>query len=131
MRGRAGLLRENRERKAARHHANALSKHVAWAGKTWERRLEAEREAESWERQKCNVIEVPGLTQRSEVILKHLHRLSQSEKPEFLVECPVPWKVDRRWRRPRKWSRPFSGALASSRLVFYRRSCVGWGRMYP
>ena len=86
LRGKSGLLGENKERKAARHYAKALSNHVASAGRNWERRLGAERQSETWNREKRDVIEVPGLTQRSETILKHLDALPQAEKPKFLEQ---------------------------------------------
>lgn len=52
--------------------------HVAYAAETWERRLEAERQSEVWKREKCDVIEVPGLTQRSEDILKQAEGLREA-----------------------------------------------------
>ncbi|WP_457588951.1 Ti-type conjugative transfer relaxase TraA [Ensifer canadensis] len=86
LRGRTGLLGDNKDRKASRHYAKALSHHVASAGRTWERRLEAERRSEKWNRERRDVVEVPGLTPRSEAILKQLDGLSQSEKPKFLEQ---------------------------------------------
>ncbi|MBP1862185.1 Ti-type conjugative transfer relaxase TraA [Rhizobium herbae] len=86
LRGKSGLLGENKERRAARHYANALSNYVASAGRTWERRLEAERQSETWNREKRDVVEVPGLTQRSEAILKQLDGLSHAEKPKLLEQ---------------------------------------------
>lgn len=86
LRGKAGLLGENKERKTARHYAKALGHHVASAGQTWERRLEAECQSETWNREKRDVIEVPGLTQRSEAILKQLDGLSHADKPKFLEQ---------------------------------------------
>ncbi len=84
--GKVGLLGENRQRKAARHYAIALSNHVAAAGLTWERRLEAERQSETWHREKRDVVEVPGLTSRSEELLKQFDTLSQADKPKFLEQ---------------------------------------------
>ncbi|MDH0126959.1 BID domain-containing protein [Brucella intermedia GD04153] len=84
--GKVGLLGENRQRKAARHHAIALSNHVVSAGQVWERRLEAERQSETWNREKRDVIEVPGLTSSSEALLKQLDGLPQAEKPKFLEQ---------------------------------------------
>ncbi|MGF6178273.1 Ti-type conjugative transfer relaxase TraA [Ensifer sp. 4252] len=86
LRGKTGILGDNKERKAARHCAKALGNHVAWAAETWERRLEAERQSEKWSREKRDVVEVPGLTPRSEAILKQLDGLSQAEKPKFLEQ---------------------------------------------
>ncbi|WP_455270900.1 Ti-type conjugative transfer relaxase TraA [Rhizobium herbae] len=84
LRGKSGILGENKERKAARHFAKSLSNHVASAGRTWERRLQAERQLETWNRENRDVVEVPGLTQRSEAILKQLDGLPQADKPKFL-----------------------------------------------
>ncbi|WP_183715934.1 MULTISPECIES: Ti-type conjugative transfer relaxase TraA [unclassified Rhizobium] len=84
--GKVGLLGENRQRKAARHYSTALSNHVAAAGLSWERRLEAERQSETWHREKRDVVEVPGLTSRSEELLKQFDALSQADKPKFLEQ---------------------------------------------
>jgi Ti-type conjugative transfer relaxase TraA len=84
LRGKVGLLGKNRERKAAEHYAKALSHHVASAIKTWERRLEAERRSETWKREKQDVIEVPGLTARSEGVLRQLDATPRAEKEAFL-----------------------------------------------
>ena len=84
--GKVGLLGENRQRKAARHHATALGNHVAAAGLTWERRLETERQSETWSREKRDVVEVPGLTKRSEELLKQFDALSQADRPKFLEQ---------------------------------------------
>ncbi|MFK0167041.1 Ti-type conjugative transfer relaxase TraA [Rhizobium sp. NPDC090279] len=84
--GKIGLLGENRQRKAARHYSTALSNHVAAAGLTWERRLEAERQSETWHREKRDVVEVPRLTKRSEELLKQFDTLSQADKPKFLEQ---------------------------------------------
>ncbi|OEC96893.1 Ti-type conjugative transfer relaxase TraA [Rhizobium sp. YK2] len=86
LRGKSGFLGDNKERKTARHHARALSHHVASAGQVWERRLDAERQSETWNRERRDVIEVPGLTPRSEALLKQLDGLPQAEKPKFLEQ---------------------------------------------
>ncbi|WP_457662581.1 Ti-type conjugative transfer relaxase TraA [Sinorhizobium medicae] len=86
LRGRAGLLGENRERKEARHFAPAIGNHVAAAAETWTRRLTAEREAETWQREKRDVVEVPGLTPRSETMLKQLDSLPHVQKAQFVDE---------------------------------------------
>jgi len=84
MRGKVGLFGENKERKAARHHARALRSHVVASAETWERRLEEERKSEIWKREKQDVIEVPGLTRRSEAILKQLDGQSPEDKATLL-----------------------------------------------
>lgn len=85
LRGRSGLLGDSRDRKAARHQARALAHHIASIGQRWERWLEAERSSETWKREKRDVIEVPGLTKRSEAILREFDALPQAERPQFLA----------------------------------------------
>lgn len=82
LRGKVGFLGENRERKAARRYVRAFRSHAVAAAETWERRLEDERQSEIWKRDKQDVIEVPGLSRRSEVILKQLDGLSQADRPK-------------------------------------------------
>jgi len=84
LRGKAGLFGENKERKEARHYARAFRSHVVAVAETWERRLEEERRSEIWKREKQDVVEVPGLSRRSEVVLKQLDALTQADKPKFL-----------------------------------------------
>lgn len=84
LRGKAGLLGENRERKEARRVAGALSARVGYAGQHWTRRYEQAADSERWKREKQDVIEVPGLSHRSEALLKQLDRLDDAEKPAFL-----------------------------------------------
>ncbi|MBZ7927127.1 Ti-type conjugative transfer relaxase TraA (plasmid) [Ensifer adhaerens] len=86
LRGRAGLLGENKDRKAARQFARALGNLVEAAAETWTRRLKAERDAETWQRENKDVVEVPGLTERSESILKQLDQLPQAQKAQFVEE---------------------------------------------
>lgn len=86
LRGSQGMLGENRERKHARHCAGALGQHVAFAAQTWERRVEAERLSETWRREKQDVVEVPGISRRSEALLKQLQGLSQVESVKFLEQ---------------------------------------------
>jgi Ti-type conjugative transfer relaxase TraA len=84
LRGKVGLFGENKERKAARHSVRAFRRHAVAAAETWERRLEEERRSEIWKREKQDVIEVPGLSRRSEEVLKQLDGVSQADKPNFL-----------------------------------------------
>lgn len=60
---------------AAYVYAKALSSHVASDGHPRERRVEAERASETWKREMQDVIEVPGLSRRSEAILRQLDGL--------------------------------------------------------
>ncbi len=84
LRGRSGLLGDSSDRKVARHHARALGHHIVSIGQRWERWLDAERRSETWKREKRDVIEVPGLTKRSEAMLKELDALPHAEKAQFL-----------------------------------------------
>lgn len=86
LRGKEGLFGDNKDRKAARHYAKALGHHVGSAAKTWTRRLEAERQSETWQRENRDVVEVSGLTKCSEDILKQFDALPQAERPKFLAE---------------------------------------------
>ncbi len=86
LRGKAGFFGDNKERKAAQLHSMALGLHVASAANTWSRRLEAERNSETWQRQNRDVVEVPGLAKRSEGILRQFDALPQAERPRFLTE---------------------------------------------
>ncbi|MEC9461804.1 MAG: Ti-type conjugative transfer relaxase TraA, partial [Pseudomonadota bacterium] len=84
LRGKTGLLGENRERKEARRVAGALSAHVKYAGQHWTRRYEQAASSEQWKREKQDVIEVPGLSPRSEALLKQFDTLAYADKPAFL-----------------------------------------------
>lgn len=64
--------------------AGALSAHVKYAGQHWTRRYEQAADSERWKREKQDVIEVPGLSARSEALLKQLDGLAYAEKPAFL-----------------------------------------------
>lgn len=113
LRGKAGLFGENKERKAARHYARAFRSHVAYAAETWERRLEEERQSEIWKREKQDVIEVPGLSQRSEVILKQLDGLPQEDRPKSFEKLAGTPEGSRRSRRRRRLHGRLSGGSAA------------------
>lgn len=84
--GKTGILGDNRERKAAQKFAKALGNHVRRAAETWQRRLTAERESETWNREKRDVVEVPGLSPQSERILSQLDSLPYPDKPAFIAQ---------------------------------------------
>jgi Ti-type conjugative transfer relaxase TraA len=84
LRGKAGFMGENRERKEVRRVAGAFSAHVGYAAQHWTRRYEQAADSEQWKRDKRDVIEVPGLSPRSEALLKRLDGLDHVEKPAFL-----------------------------------------------
>lgn len=84
LRGKNGLFGDNAERKQALSRAQGLSNHVGYAAKTWERRLDDARRSEEWQREKRDIVEVPGLTPKSEAILKAFDQLEHEQKPQFL-----------------------------------------------
>ncbi|WP_420832212.1 Ti-type conjugative transfer relaxase TraA [Rhizobium cauense] len=85
LRGKAGFFGNDSHRKAAHHYSKPLGHHVASAAKTWTHRLDEERQSEAWHRRNRDVVEVPGLTMRSENILKQLDALPLEKKQRFLT----------------------------------------------
>ncbi|UJW76032.1 Ti-type conjugative transfer relaxase TraA [Rhizobium sp. SL42] len=91
LRGRAGLLGDDVERKRARRAAVGLGMQVEHLSNSWERRVSDAYQSELWKREKQDVIEIPGLSPRSEAILKQLDSTERSERAkvlEKLVETP-------------------------------------------
>ncbi|MDI7862378.1 Ti-type conjugative transfer relaxase TraA [Rhizobiaceae bacterium n13] len=84
LRGKSGIFGDNAERKAARFYAKGLGHHIASAADTWSRRRTEERDSETWSREKQDVVEVPGLSSRSERILREFDALAQVDKKAFL-----------------------------------------------
>lgn len=82
--GKTGLFGDSSQRKQARSLAHGLSSHVGHAAQTWERQLNATRQSETWQRQKRDIVEVPGLSPKSEVILKTFDRLDHDQRQSFL-----------------------------------------------
>ncbi|WP_313602455.1 Ti-type conjugative transfer relaxase TraA [Rhizobium sp.] len=82
--GKTGMFGDNSQREAARNAATALGAQVGSAVYAWERHLDWGRESETWKREKQDVIEVPGLTPRSERILSNLDAAPHEEKSAFL-----------------------------------------------
>ncbi|WP_418137348.1 Ti-type conjugative transfer relaxase TraA [Agrobacterium sp. El2ro-1b] len=86
LRGKSGILGDSRERKEALHYARSVASLVETTARTWERQLEATRRSETWQREKCDTVEVPALTARSEEILTRLDALPYSEKPGYVKQ---------------------------------------------
>lgn len=84
LRGKSGLFGNNRERKEALYYAGSVARLVRSAAQDWRRHLERERKSETWDRKRCDVVEVPALTPRSEEILTHLDALPYAQKPGFV-----------------------------------------------
>ena len=86
LRGTSGLLGDNKERKAALHYAKAVSSHIGYASTAWERQLGSAREVEQWQREKRDVVEVPGLTPRSAEIIAQVERTPIEKRGQFIAE---------------------------------------------
>ncbi|KIV66983.1 Conjugal transfer protein traA [Rhizobium sp. UR51a] len=86
LRGKSGLFGKSKERKEALQYARSLSAHIGYVSDAWERRLGEERESEQWQRDKRDVIEVPGLTSRSAEILAQVERMPVEKRGQFTAE---------------------------------------------
>ncbi|UYZ10718.1 Ti-type conjugative transfer relaxase TraA [Agrobacterium salinitolerans] len=86
LRGKSGLFGNNKERKEALQYARSLSAHIGHVSEAWERRLGEERESEQWQRDKRDVIEVPGLTSRSAEILAQVEKMPVEKRDKFIAE---------------------------------------------
>lgn len=86
LRGKSGLLGDNRERKEARHYAKAVASHIGAASEGWERRLGEVRESETWQRDKRDVVEVPGLTPRSAELIAKVDKLPVEKRGQFIAD---------------------------------------------
>ncbi|WP_245445361.1 Ti-type conjugative transfer relaxase TraA, partial [Agrobacterium rosae] len=86
LRGTSGMFGDNKERKLARSFAHGMSNHVGYAAETWTQRLKAERQSETWKRERQDVVVVPGLTRASQALLERFDSLSQADRPVFLKQ---------------------------------------------
>jgi len=86
LRGKSGMFGDNKERKAALHYAKAVASHIGYSSETWERRLGEERASEQWQREKRDVVEVPGLTPRSAEILDRVDKVSINKRDQLIDE---------------------------------------------
>jgi hypothetical protein len=84
VRGKSGLFGDNKERKQALSYVGAVARHVESAAETWQRRLGEERESEQWQREKRDVVEVPGLTARSAEIIAQVDKLPIAERNDWI-----------------------------------------------
>ncbi|RVL72730.1 Ti-type conjugative transfer relaxase TraA [Sinorhizobium meliloti] len=84
LRGKSGLLGDNKERKAALRYARSVASHLEASAATWERRLGEERKSEQWQRDKRDVVEVPGLTRRSAEILDRVDKVSINKRDQLI-----------------------------------------------
>ncbi|EJC77937.1 Ti-type conjugative transfer relaxase TraA [Rhizobium leguminosarum bv. trifolii WSM2012] len=86
LRGKSGISGDNRERKEALHVAKAVAAHIGDVCEAWERRLGEEWKIEEWQREKCDVIEVPGLTPRSAEIIAQVEKTPVEKRGQFIEE---------------------------------------------
>ncbi|TKV70489.1 Ti-type conjugative transfer relaxase TraA [Rhizobium sp. AU243] len=86
LRGKSGLFGNNKERKEALQYARSLSAHIGYVSEAWERRLGEERASEQWQREKRDVIEVPGLTSRSAEIISQVEKMPVERRSKFIKE---------------------------------------------
>ncbi|WP_457811100.1 Ti-type conjugative transfer relaxase TraA [Sinorhizobium meliloti] len=84
LRGKSGLLGDNKERKAALRYARSVASHLEVSALIWERRLGEELKSEQWQRDKRDVVEVPGLTRRSAEILDRLDKVSINKRDQLI-----------------------------------------------
>lgn len=86
LRGKSGMFGDNKERKEALHYARSASAHIGYVSEAWERRLGEERKSEQWQREKRDVIEVPGLTPRSAEIIAQVEKTPVEKRGQFIAE---------------------------------------------
>jgi Ti-type conjugative transfer relaxase TraA len=86
LRGKSGMFGDNKERKEALHYARSASAHIGYVSEAWERRLGEERKSEQWQREKRDVVEVPGLTPRSAEIIAQVEKTPVEKRGQFIEE---------------------------------------------
>lgn len=94
---------------------------------TWPRRLGAERDAEPWQREKRDVVEVPGPISRGEGILKQLDSLPQAQKAQFLEELAAAPKEEKRSMKQRGSHTRLNGASGVWAHTRSRKTSTGLG----
>ncbi|MGJ7043202.1 Ti-type conjugative transfer relaxase TraA [Shinella sp. BE166] len=86
LRGKSGIFGDNKKRKEALHYARSVSAHIGYVSEAWERRLGEERKSEEWQREKRDVVEVPGLTSRSAEIIAQAEKMPVEKRGQFIAE---------------------------------------------
>ncbi|CAI2936813.1 Ti-type conjugative transfer relaxase TraA [Aminobacter niigataensis] len=89
VRGKSGLFGDNKERKQALSYVGAVARHVESAAETWQRRLGEERASEQWQREKRDVLEVPGLTPRSAEIIAQVDKVPMTERNRWINQLSL------------------------------------------
>lgn len=83
LRGRSSLLGDDKERTAARQQARALASHIGHVSEAWQRRLNEERQAETWQRDR-DAVAVPDLTPRSARLLEPLDNVAMDQRDQLI-----------------------------------------------
>ncbi|UXT00617.1 Ti-type conjugative transfer relaxase TraA [Agrobacterium tumefaciens] len=86
LRGKSGMFGDNKERKEALHTAKAVAAHIGYVSEAWERRLGEAHKSEEWQREKRDVVEVPGLTPRSAEIIAQVEKTPIEKRGQFIEE---------------------------------------------
>jgi Ti-type conjugative transfer relaxase TraA len=84
LRGKTGLFGDNKGRKEAHRFAGSVAGHVEASAGTWHRRLEEERSAETWVREKRDTVEVPGLTRQSAELLSQIDPVAVTQRDRWI-----------------------------------------------
>ncbi|WP_426233568.1 BID domain-containing protein, partial [Pararhizobium sp. DWP3-4] len=84
LRGKTGLFGDNKDRKQAHRFARSVAAHVEASAGTWHRRLQEERSAETWVREKRDTVEVPGLTRQSAQLLSQIDTVAVTQRNRWI-----------------------------------------------
>lgn len=84
LRGKSGVFGDNKERKAALYCVKGLAAQIDHASETWERQLAQARDSEQWQREKRDIVEVPGLTPRSTEIIAQVEKTPIAQRGQFI-----------------------------------------------
>ncbi|MCO5734775.1 Ti-type conjugative transfer relaxase TraA [Rhizobium sp. SSA_523] len=84
LRGKTGILGDNKERIEARQSASIIAKHVGAAGEQWQRRVVQEERSERWQRENRDCIEVPNLSPRSASLIAGVRDVETSDPHRWI-----------------------------------------------
>lgn len=84
LRGKTGILGDNKERIEARQSASIIAKHVGAAGEQWQRRVVQEERSERWQRENRDCVEVPNLSPRSASLIAGVRDVETSDPHRWI-----------------------------------------------
>lgn len=84
LRGKTGILGDNKERIEARQSASMIAKHVGAAGEQWQRRVVQEERSERWQRENRDNVEVPNLSPRSASLIAGVRDVETSDRHRWI-----------------------------------------------